>query len=422
MKAIEGRVRGLAKDGDAVVETERGLVFAPGGLPGERVRVEDVRKEGKLLRARRLVVLEPSSSRVEPACVHVARCGGCPWMHGSAEAQAEAKRATVERALAKVPRASSEVSIAITQPAAMLGYRGRARLAWRGGALGLRARRDERIVDVERCIVLRPELDAALALLRARLRPHLPGSGEMQLAIGAGGRAVIVIETDAVLPRAAFAEVEAMVAEGALAGASVRAGGASVATRIGDPREVGRDVEGRVIHGAIGGFSQAHDEINAALGARVIAWAEPEGARVLELYCGHGNLTLALASRAASVRAVELSSGATEALRENLAAHDLRAEVITADALAGVPTGKKERVDVVVLDPPRTGAKEVIDPIAALRPSRIVYVSCDPATLGRDLERLATHGYVLARVEAFDMFPQTAHVETVALVIPRPSS
>lgn len=412
-------MRGLARDGDAVVETARGLVFAPGGVPGDRVRVDDVRKDGKILRARRLVVIEPSPQRVESPCPHADRCGGCPWITTSEPAQLEAKRDFVARALAKVAR-SGDVSIAIASPAARLGYRRRARLAWKrtgqGVLLGLRARRDDRLADVERCVVLRPELDAALAALRARLAPSMTGSGEIHLAIGTGGRAVISIETPDAPPPAFFQALEALVADGALAGASVRAGGATVATSFGDPHEVGADIEGRALRGAIGGFSQAHEEINVRLGGRAVALADAAGARVLELYCGHGNLTLALASRSAHVRAVELSRGATDALRINLEAHDLapKVEVITGDASSAIPA---KGIDVVVLDPPRTGAKDAIDAIARLRPARVVYVSCDPATLGRDLGALAAHGYALDAAEAFDMFPQTSHVETVARMI-----
>src|SRR5690606_28655805 len=146
---------------------------------------------------------------------------------------------------------------------------------------------------------LRPELDAALTVLRARVAPHLPGSGEVQLAIGQEGRAVIALDTPDAPARAMFEVLEALVAEGVIAGASARVGGTTVATRIGDPREVGADVEGRRIIGESGGFSQAHAEINASLGARALALTEAEGARVLELYAGHGNLTLGLAARAA---------------------------------------------------------------------------------------------------------------------------
>jgi 23S rRNA (uracil1939-C5)-methyltransferase len=419
--SLEGRVRGLARE-DSVVETERGLVFVAGGLPGERVRLDDVRKDGKVLRARRMTVLEASPERIEPACAHAARCGGCPLMHASVSAQSAAKRSMIERALARVPRIAAELSVPLVIPEARLGYRRRARLAWSRSAgggvrLGFRIRRGERIVDIDRCVVLRPELERALALIREQLAPLLPGSGEIHLAIGAAGLPVIGIETGGAPPRELYARLEAMVAGGSIAGAAVQAGGASVAAfTVGDPSEASIDFEGRSLRGAALGFSQAHEEINARLAARAIGLAEAEGARVLELHAGHGNLTLALAARAAHLRAVEISEGATAALRRNLDAHQLRAEVITADAAAAIP---KKGIDVVVLDPPRIGAKDAIGGLLALRPDRIVYVSCDPATLARDLETLGRGGYVLDAAEGFDMFPQTAHVETVARMRPR---
>ena len=411
-------MRGFAKEGDAVVETAQGLVFAPFGLPGERVRLEEVHKAGKVLRARHLRVIEASVDRVTPTCAHVVRCGGCPWMHASAEAQGRAKLAFVERALARVP-GRSNVEIRFTKAEAMLEYRQRARFAWkrtgRGVVLGFRARRREVIADIDRCEVLRPELDRAWTLVRRELAPHLPGSGELQLALGHANLAVIGITTEDVPSRALYQVLEEMVQERAIAGASVRAGGASVATTMGDPRQVSADVEGRSMFGDA--FNQAHAEVNASLGRRALELAEPNDARVLELFAGHGNLTLGLAARARFVRAVELNSAATSALAVNLEKHELasRAQVITGDATRFIGVARGEAPwDVVVLDPPRTGAKEAMAAIAEVRPERVVYVSCDPATLGRDLEALGHAGYQLDAAEAFDMFPQTAHVETLA--------
>ena len=150
--------------------------------------------------------------------------------------------------------------------------------------------------------------------------------------------------------------------------------------------------------------------MNRALVARVAELARTEGMRVLELYAGSGNLTLALAPGSESYTAVEQSPDAVLALRTNLAARDLRVKVVESDvakALAGGP------VDVVVLDPPRTGAPSVLATLAQRKPKRVIYVSCDPATLGRDVAELLTRGYVVTWAEAFEMFPQTADLESV---------
>jgi 23S rRNA (uracil1939-C5)-methyltransferase len=182
---------------------------------------------------------------------------------------------------------------------------------------------------------------------------------------------------------------------------------------IGDPREVTEGADGEPLVGPAFGFSQANAVVNRALAERVLALAEPEGQRVLELYAGHGNLSVCLAPRARSFVAVEQSEAAASACRDNLARRELNGRVIAADAASGARHGE---ADVVVLDPPRKGAREALGAIVAARPKRIVYVSCDLATLKRDLGELRSAGFAVREAFAFDMFPQTAHLETVVLL------
>ncbi len=400
-----------------MVETDRGIVFVPGAFPGERVRLSDVRRRGKVLRGALAEVLVPSPARVVPPCPLVERCGGCPWMAWSLEAQRERKRRFLSEA------AGVE---AVMEPAgAGLGYRRRARLAFArkpGGArarVGYRGRRSHAVVDVDACAVLEPALAAALAAIRDHLAGHLAGEGELALAVGAEGRAVIALVSEHAQPPAVYEAARALVARGAAAGVSVRAGGATVDARFGDPRERAVGPEGEALWGAVAGFSQAQTEVNRALCARVVELAEPDGATVLELYAGHGNLTVALAARAASLVAVEQDTEAAEACRQNLAARGLTARVVTGDATA---SASGPPVDVVVLDPPRAGARDAIGAVVARRPRRIVYVSCDPATLGRDLAELRLARYLPDRAHAFDMFPQTAHVEGVVRCVFAPEA
>jgi len=145
----------------------------------------------------------------------------------------------------------------------------------------------------------------------------------------------------------------------------------------------------------------------------------PKKASVVELFAGAGNFTVVLAARADKVVAVEADAAACEAARENLAHRGLRAKVTTKDAdTFPIPRG----LDLVLLDPPRTGARGATAAIAAARPAHVIYVSCDPPTLGRDLAVLAAAGYVARRLELFELFPQTSHVETMVLLArgPRP--
>jgi 23S rRNA (uracil1939-C5)-methyltransferase len=250
---------------------------------------------------------------------------------------------------------------------------------------------------------------AGLELGRELLAPLLAGTGEIALAVGRGGLPVLHLRSEAPQPPVLYRVLEEAVAAGRIAGASIAAAGAGAAV-LGDPREHVEHPDGAPLLIASQGFAQGNDAMNRLLVERVVALAAPSGARVLELHAGSGNLTVALARDAAELTAVESDAAAAAACRENLAARGLAAKVREAraeDAAGG------DRVDVVVLDPPRTGARGALDGIAARRPDRIVYVSCDTATLGRDLGDLARLGYGVDAAVALDMFPHSAEVESI---------
>ena len=409
-------VRALGGQGDGVVDAPGGPVFVRGVLPGERVRLGKIEKHGGVRRADLLEVIEMSPERVTPTpCAVAARCGGCPLMHASAALQSELKRGTVERALADIPRAG-EVRVELDPAGRPLAYRRRARMAFRGHAIGYRAAKDRRIVHATSCPILRAELREAIERVAASVGVEFVGGGEISLGLGAPlgddalpdrrGAVVSIVAEEAQPPRVYTALAE-LVSRGVVVGASLRVAGTAPASW-GELREETSDADGRALTLAPSGFAQAQDAVNAAMGAYAIQLAEAEGARVLELFAGHGNLTLPLAARASEVVAIELDEPATRALSANLAAHALSARVITGDASRSIPKGA---FDVVLLDPPRAGAKDAMRAILSARPARVVYVSCDPHTLARDLALL--EGYVLDAARAFDMFPQTPHVETV---------
>lgn len=410
-----GKVVRLGADADGVIERDRGPLFVRGALPGDVVDVGKERRDGKIDRATLRAVREPGSDRVASACPIYARCGGCPLMAASASLQASFKLGSVRRAL---EQAGVTIEASLTPAEPTLAYRSRARLTFeRRGALslGYRATGAAQVVDVERCAVLAPVVQAGLEWARAELGT-LDGAGEIH--VGMRGAPVIAVRTESAQPAEIYRALERGVGSGALAGASLSAGGASVAVTWGEPFEESVDVDGRVLRLPAGGFRQAHAQADALLGGAVLTLAAPEGARVLELHAGHGNFTLALASRAARVIAVEVAADAVAAARMNLSAHGLTARVdLRAAPAERVLAGPPSDIDVVVLDPPRTGARELVAPLVALGPTRIVYVSCAPSTLGRDLSMFRERGYVVDAALAFDLFPRTAHVETVVRLV-----
>jgi 23S rRNA (uracil1939-C5)-methyltransferase len=385
------------------------------------VQVSVESRRGGVQRGRVLALLEASPDRVEPVCEVVQRCGGCPLMTLAEAAQAQLKLQHLQRVLQHVQAAVTPEWIG--SPRA-LGYRVRARLGWqraakgRAARIGYRPAGDDAIVDVERCAVLAPELARGLSALRARLGAELEGEGAIALGLGAGGQCVAELRTDAPQPPAVYSACEALVAARELAGLALHAGGRELAAaRFGDPRQLGAGIDGKPLLAPPGAFTQANPEVNARLVARVLELAAPEGASVLELFAGHGNFTVALAARAAQLRAVEADAAAAEACRQNLRERGLtNARVVCDDAAHGAQG--KGRVDVVVLDPPRAGARAVLPAIVARRPRRIVYVSCDAASLRRDLGELAAAGYRVDAAAAFDMFPQTSHLESLVRLVP----
>jgi len=400
-RTLEGHVRDLGHRGDGVVETEQGIVFVAGALPGERVRLSVAKSRGRAKRGRLVEVLEPAAARVEPPCALAGACGGCPLMifEGSAEAEHKAGLATWATGL----------TTPLERPGPALGYRRRARLAFGGGRLGYRRGGAASLVDVEVCPVVEERIGTTLTHVRERVLSLLDGQGEITFALGEE-RPVVWVEGESAQPEAVYRALRSMVDDGLVSGAALGLEGMAPAT-FGDPREVSEGIDGTRLVGPLLGFSQANATVNRALVARVAEWAATSGQRVVELYAGNGNLSIALGVGAASLVAVEQAPAAADACRDNLAARGIEAKVITADAAEGAR--RAGGADVVVLDPPRTGARDAIESIVQLDPRRIVYISCDPPTLKRDIGLLRGSGYAPKEAVAFDMFPQTAHLEVV---------
>jgi 23S rRNA (uracil1939-C5)-methyltransferase len=420
---VEATIDELAPGGDGVaivsVAGERRAVFVRGTAVGDRVRAKvDLTKRPARGQLESVEVASPD--RVEPPCAWASLCGGCDWMHVSPAAQLRAHEAHLAAAL---PAAWRGAKIGVHRAARALAYRTRARLHVRasGGRaiVGMNEAGTHDPVEVERCVVLDPALEAGRARVAA-LFEGAHGRGEVLIALGpftqSPRRAVLDVHWSGELAGACFGRIERAVNEGWLAGARILAGEARVPARIGDASPWIRGGDGEPLRLADGGFGQASDEGNVALATRVAAIAAEacagkDDAKVLELYAGAGNFTVLLARTLRHVVAVESSREACEAARANLAARgiDGGAKVVEADAATfAIPAGTR----LVVLDPPRTGAREVATNLAASRVHHVVYVSCDPQTLARDLALLEPT-FTLQSAELFELFPQTSHVESV---------
>ncbi len=401
----------MAPSGEAVAHVEhdgeRRAILVRGAAPGETVRASfDL--AARPARGEIVEIVTPSAARALPACAFVEACGGCDWMHLSRDAQ----RA---QHIALAPR-SDGVEARFHAAPRDLAYRTRARVHAREERgrmhVGFFGARSRDLVEVSTCVVLDPRIDEARASLGA-LFAGAHGEGEIGIALGKNAP-VADVRWSRDLPAAIFARLDEAVRDGRIGGFRVLCGESRRPAVFGDPTPWISGADGAPLELAPGGFSQAHEGVNVALASRVAELAK--GARkVVELYAGAGNLTVLLArDETCEVRAVESSELACDAARRNLAARSLKARVTCADAARfEIATG----ADAVVLDPPRTGARDACAALAKGPRSvkRVVYVACDRMTLARDLELLAPR-FRVASIDVFEMFPHTSHAETVVLL------
>ena len=399
------RILRLASGGDGVGRLEDGrTVFVPRTAPGDLVEVDGIRRHRRYARARPARVLEPSPERVVPRCPHYVddECGGCQLQHLSSEAQRRARRTIVGDALRRIARldvADPELVAAERE----FDYRTKITLAGDAGGdrIGLHPlEHPEQVFDLVHCHITSPELMGLWAELRT-LRALLPGGlSHLVLRLDRGGGChLVLMVSQASRWTGAEALHRALASRGREATVWLQPEGAEAAAIAGASESYPATVFEQV-HPAMGDRVRAH---------AIAALGDVAGSHVWDLYAGIGETTAALARAGASVESVESDPRAVA-----------EAESRGPPALRHV--GRAERVvdrlrapALVVTNPPRTG----MDPrvTAALEeagPRRIVYISCDPATLARDLTRLP--GYRLAHALAFDLFPQTAHVETVAVL------
>lgn len=423
---VEATVETIAYGGDGVARVDGRVLFVPWTAPGDRVVATVTEEHRTYARGRLESVLTPSAARTEPRCEVFGRCGGCQLQHLDPEVQRATKALAVRDALQRIGPGFPDEPLTCEAAGPSMGYRQRAVLTWRldDGDLELgyhSASSPARIVDVDTCPVLDPVLAEALATVRSGLLatqriegPALPYEGRVALRTlpGAGLDVGLFASGSGIDPRiaAAFGErIELPVTWGRITSSGVlelAAGAPRLARHTpyrGLDLRIGFD---SFLQGNLPGAEHVYDAVVEAV--------EPAlGQRVIDGYAGIGVAACELASAGAIVTAVEVHAGAASDLRANAARLGSLHEIHTLELSADRVDWRRPRPDVVLVNPPRGGcAKRVIQGIAASTASRLVYVSCDPATLARDVTRLGPD-WRLDTIRVIDLFPQTAHVESV---------
>lgn len=436
----EVALEGLTSEGQGVGRLDGLTVFVDGGLPTERVLIEIEERKKNYAVGRLIKIIEPSADRIEPRCPLAKKCGGCQLQHMNYEAQLKWKRQQVIDAIERIGKLRAEVepTVGMDDP-----WRYRNKMQFpigrsKGGLLiGCYAKRTHDIIDTNECLIQRSANDEMLRAARRVLERfnvsaydedrHVGVMRHVMGRVGSDGETMLVLVTatkelphSKALVRALREELPSVTTiqqnvqtyrNNVILGRETKIlyGARTIRDRIGDLRF---NISAR-------SFFQVNTSQAEALYRTAVEFAGLTGREtVLDAYCGTGTITLTMARRTRRAIGIEIVSSAIDDARRNARENGIKnAEFILGDASKIMPRLRAEGIDVAVLDPPRAGCdQKVLEALASMNPSRIIYVSCNPATLARDLSFLATVGYRTKKIRPTDMFPQTSHVEAVALI------
>lgn len=444
-------IESLVFGGDGLARHNGEVVFVPFTAPGEQVkaRVADSRKS--FSKAELLEVVTPSADRVKPRCPYYGECGGCHLQHLAHRAQLQAKREFVVESLQRIGGLENLPVLPTIPSPDQWHYRHQAQfiIEREGGewAIGFHARKSHAVIDIAECPITHACLNQILTAVRhwAESRPQAVYDAKKRTGWlrgfdarvnHDGSEATVCLIAD----RFHGQDLRALAQHISRSVKSV----VGVAYRMGERRQTKRpspaqnllgkmsiqtSVAGITMRQSVDSFSQSNLALTGGLVETALEFAQLQpGMTMIDVYSGTGLFALAAAQRGATVFAIENSPTAAEDARENAkalppsssaGAMPSQMTVLSSSAAQGLAMLRQRGVSpaVLLLDPPRGGCeKQTLQEICAIRPTRIVYVSCDPTTLARDLQQLTKAGYQLETVQPLDMFPQTYHVETVALL------
>lgn len=388
------RISDVAFGGDGVGRISDLVLFVPFTVDGDEAEVEIVEVRKRYARGRLVRMLQPSPFRIEPACPYYRRCGGCRMQHIAADHRLRLLTRQVEETFRRIAGISAPALLPVIPSPRPYAWRGKAEFhivpgPGGRGRIGLMAQASHELIEVDGCAIVHASINEKVRSLRADL--------ESGAVAAVADRQVIWSDEPGELPTA-------------------------VHTGLGRPPDVVRIVAGQPLTVPGQGFFQANVSLVGELVEQVAAMCDLTGKETLiDAYGGSGLFSLFLGPRAGRLFGIEGDREAVRCAGINLARKGLKeARFFHGDVgtvLREKFTAYRMGADVVVLDPPRDGCeREVLEGVAGLRPGRIVYISCNPATQARDVRLLAGWGFRLERVQPLDMFPQTGHIEAVALM------
>jgi 23S rRNA (uracil1939-C5)-methyltransferase len=438
MREVTLTIDKLTFGGSGLGRVDGQVCFVPFTAPGDEVLIKIIRQKRSYLEGELLEILVPSPHRTLPPCPVFGRCGGCNWQHLNYPAQLAAKDDIFAETLWRGGRVGRELILPILGAPAPFGYRSRVQLKlhFADGELhmGFYRTGSHFVVAIPgQCAVA----DLAINRLIVELRTMLPSFPEasrlpqIDIAVGDDGAALLIFhfigDDPAILQDFLIRHADSLPSA---SGLYLQTGRKSSLSRVAGLEKLTYCIPASFLPGlpetslsfSRGGFSQVNYRQNLALLSTVVQWAALAGIeRVLDLYCGNGNFSIPLARLVSQVVGIEEYSPSIDDARKNCTINGVEnASFDCQGATAGVQNlvAAHETFDLVLLDPPRSGAAEVMPLLPRLSPRAIIYISCDPATLARDIGILRGHGYVVTKSRPIDMFPQTYHIESITLLEP----
>ena len=417
------KIESMAFGGYGVARVDGKVLFIPYAVTGDEVWVE-VTEEKKRYSIGRLVrIVEPSPWRVEPPCPYFGLCGGCHWQHIRYAIQGELKKEVLKEIMGRLGGWQEIPPISVVPSADPFGYRARVQLKSGGGSLGFYQERSHRIIDIEGCPVSHPLINETIQTLRKE-KTLFEEFGEIEINISPEEKKGILILPS--YPRyrrmeerlKTFLQVDPIIKGFALKGKKKWLSFGNPHLNFALSLKNLKRKEPLRLRTSPESFFQVNLNQNQKLIDTVVAFSGGgENEKVLDLYAGVGNLTLPLAIHAGEVWGIEENRAAVEDAKFNAERNGIRnARFIEGKVEEVLKDWKTGRPDQMILDPPRAGCKKVVDQMVRLGPEKIVYVSCEPTTLSRDLRLFCERGYSLQKLCLIDMFPQTYHMEVVALL------
>lgn len=426
---FDARITGLAHDGRGVARIDDKATFIQGALTGEQVRFRYLSRKRSYDEGVATEVLEASADRVEPGCPHYAICGGCSLQHMHPDAQIGSKQAVLLENLEQLGRVQPETVLPPLRNEVPWGYRRKARLGVKWVPkkdkvlVGFRERGSSKVADLSECHVLHPRVGSILPQLSEligswSIRDRVP---QIEMAMD-DERCVLIFR---ILEPLSESDTESLREFGQAHDIVpyLQPGGPNTVEALDPP---GVDLHYRIPSEDLslgfdpGDFTQVNSEMNRRMIGRAVSMLDPTASdHVLDMFCGVGNFTLPLARHAGQVSGVEGDEGLVQRARANAARNDLHnVDFFTANLYEELQPAVwlDRRFDKALLDPPRSGAQQVLALLPRLGVDTILYISCYPGTLARDAGELVNeHGYRLISSGVMDMFPHTGHVESIAL-------